>query len=673
MNAATNAPLAYRADIDGLRAVAVLAVLAFHAAPALLPGGFAGVDLFFVISGFLITGVLAEALAQDRFSLAAFYKGRITRLLPAYGVVSLAVLAAASYLLIPNDYLFYTTSLAASWAFASNLFFSLSSWGYFGQRSEEFPLLHTWSLAVEEQFYFVFPLLLLVLHRRGRHRAPAVLAALALAGLAWSEWRTGPVASYFLLSCRAHELLMGALAAYAVRRRRPASPAAAAQLAAAGAVLALGALALLWRELPYPGLNTLAPCLGAALLLYAGSRPNPLSALLGRPWLAAIGRLSYSLYLWHWPVLSLLRYRYGALDAPATAAALLLVFVLAWLTWRYVEQPLHRRGTLGLRAAAARYYAAPAAACLALGLYSYSSEGVPQRFDPAARELLASYSFERDLAGACAIKSGAYQGVTLDYLAQRCVAGDPRAPGAALLLFGDSHANHFKPFVEQLARDSGMQLAYFVEGACSAIDLYQGQPGGATPCQRRNADLLAMAPHFRYVALASRWQYLGREPEFARALEPALHRIERAGAVPVLLKDTPTVAPDLPRCVLQRQRGWLPAARNCNMPRRLVEAEQGSMDRVIDALRTAHPTLIVIDPKRVMCGPDECLTSIGRTALYKDDNHINLAAARLLGQRYLALAGNPLRAPAWPPSSGRVSAVNAAARQQGEIERIPPP
>jgi peptidoglycan/LPS O-acetylase OafA/YrhL len=145
-------PSSYRPDIDGLRAIAVLAVIAFHANSNLVPGGFIGVDIFFVISGYLITGLIATAMDRGDFSFAEFYTRRIKRIFPAYIVVALVTLAISSYLLIPNDYIFYTTSLAASWAFMSNVFFSMLSWGYFGQRTEEFPLLHTWSLSVEEQF-----------------------------------------------------------------------------------------------------------------------------------------------------------------------------------------------------------------------------------------------------------------------------------------------------------------------------------------------------------------------------------------------------------------------------------------------------------------------------------------------------------------------------------------
>lgn len=640
----------YRADIDGLRALAVLAVIVYHLAPAAVPGGFAGVDVFFVISGFLITGIVTRALQRGEFSLAGFYQRRVLRLLPAYIVVSAATLAAASYLLIPDDYLFFTTSLAASWAFASNIFFSLLSWGYFGQRAEQFPLLHTWSLGVEEQFYLLYPLLLMALWRHARRAQAPLLLLLAAAGLALSQWRVEAVGSYFLLPYRAHELLLGALTALLLRRAGQPSPRLAAACGAAGLLLTLGALLLLDRDSPFPGWRTLLPCLGAALLLYGGAAANPVGAALSGRLPVLLGRMSYSLYLWHWPLFSLLRYRHIALEGATAAAALGAVLLLSWLSWRYVELPARRRRGLSLRAGALRYYAAPAAAALAIGLASYASDGVPARFSADARELLASYSFERDLAGACAVRKGEYHGVDAAYLRRHCRFGAPGQP--SVLLYGDSHAHHFKPFVEQLARAAGLGAVYHVEGSCDPLDLAPPAAPPASACQRRNAELLGLAAHYRYVVLAGRWQYRGDEAQFASRLRRVLAQVAAAGAIPVLFKDDPSLEQDMSRCVLFRKRGWIAADSNCDLPWAAVEDEQGSMDQVIDALQRQQPALRVVDPKQVMCDRRRCLTAIGNTALYKDNNHLNASASRLLGLRYLAAVGNPLQAPASAIRSG---------------------
>ncbi len=646
----------YRPDIDGLRALAVLSVLAFHAVPAALPGGFAGVDVFFVISGYLITSMIAAECARGPFRLGAFYNRRIKRLLPAYLLVSLATLAVASYLLIPDDYLFYTTSLATSWGFCSNIFFSLLSWGYFGQRTEQFPLLHSWSLSVEEQFYLLYPLLLVALLRRWPQRLLPVLLLVALAGLGLSQWRSGAPGAFFLLPYRAHELLAGALCALALARRAPASTAEALAFAGAGLALVLGALAWLGPDQPYPGWRSLAPVLGATALIYGGARANPVSRLLQLRPLVAIGLISYSLYLWHWPILAFLRYRQIAFDAPVLASAGGAALLLAWLSWRLVEQPV-RRQAWPLARTLPLLYAVPAALFLAVGALAYVSAGAPQRFAPPLRALIASYSVERDLSGRCAVQSGRYRGVSHDYLVRNCTLPAANGAAPAILLFGDSHADHFTPFVAQLAAQAGLALSHYVEGGCEVVDLYEGAPGGPSACQRRNADLLKLAAHYRYVVLASRWQYKGREAEFGRRLALLADAVTRAGAVPVLIKDNPSLQTDLSRCILFRARGWLAPATGCDMPADQVASDQGSMDQVIDQLQARWPQLLVLAPKRVLCDARVCLTGVGNMALYKDANHLNRQASVWLGQRYLDRVGNPFAA----ASSGELTLISSAA------------
>lgn len=635
---------AYRPYIDGLRAIAVLAVIAFHASARLAPGGFVGVDIFFVISGFLISGLIYKELEAGSFRFAHFYGRRIKRILPAYILVSLCTLAVSSYLLIPNDYLFYTTSLAASWGFAANVFFSMLSWGYFGQRTEEFPLLHTWSLSVEEQFYFLFPILLLILFRYFRNRIMSILCVSGVVFLIISELRVGKVGSYFLLPYRAHELIIGALTFFAMRASPLRSARAATALASAGITLVFGSIFFLSRNMSFPGINSLYPCIGTALLIYSCNLDHPLSALLRSKVLVFIGLISYSLYLWHWPIFSFLRYRGIELSFAIGAAAIALALVLAYLTWKLVELPIRNQRNMPFKTAALRFYAIPACVFLAVGLYSYATEGAPQRFSDDIRQLISSYSFERDLTRTCSIRAGEYETVTLSYLTSHCAFGQMKNQTAEVLLYGDSHANHFKPFVDDLSRNANLKSVYFVEGSCSAIDLYDPRSAnGAAPtsCQKRNADLLKMAGDFKYVALASSWSYKGKENFFNAQLESVVQSIITAGAIPVVFKDNPYYESDLSQCVLFKRRGWVGADKNCSIPYSFVSATQGSMNQVIDQIKLRHPQIIVIDPKIVMCSASECATYIGNIALYKDANHINAKASALLAQRYLQLKGNP--------------------------------
>jgi peptidoglycan/LPS O-acetylase OafA/YrhL len=635
---------AYRPDIDGLRAISVLAVIGFHANAQMAPGGFSGVDVFFVISGFLISGLIYKGVERGTFSFSDFYARRIKRILPAYIVVAFFTLAVSTYLFIPNDYIFYTTSLAASWAFSANVFFSMLSWGYFGRRTEEFPLLHTWSLSVEEQFYFIFPILFIVLLRYFRHATIWILLVFTAIFTGISELKTGNVGAYFLLPYRTHELTLGVLTFFLLKKYPLRSRWMATLLAATGVALVLGAVFILKRGLSFPGFNSLFPCIGAALLIYSCDKDNPIAAVLKSRPLVFIGLISYSLYLWHWPIFSFLRYRRIELTFWVSIAAIALSFTLAFLTWKFVEAPIRSDRKIDFKNAFARFYIMPATLFAAVGLGSYITEGLPQRFPDDIRQLISSYSFERDLTRSCSIRSQEYHEITLNYLLEHCAFGDLSKPDAAVLLFGDSHAHHFKPFVEELAKDAQIKSIYHVEGSCSAIDLFEeGAVKGATPtaCQQRNANLLDMAGKFRFVVIASFWSYKGREPLFQKKLELVIRKIIAAGATPVIFKDNPYYEPDLSQCILFQKRGWQATERNCSIPYGFVYETQGSMNKVIDAVKSRYPRMIVIDPKIVMCNAVECATNIGNTALYKDANHINLKAALLLAERYREVAGNP--------------------------------
>lgn len=637
------AALSYRADIDGLRALAVLGVIAFHANPRLLPGGFVGVDVFFVLSGFLITGLIMDALEAGNFSFAGFYTRRIKRIFPAYIVVCVATLAVSSYLLVPNDYIFYTTSLAASWAFLSNVFFSMLSWGYFGQRTEEFPLLHTWSLSVEEQFYFVFPVVLVFLFRHYRKYLVPVLILLGAVFAAISQMKTGEIKSYFLITSRAHELITGALALLLVRRFPAPAAAVASLMALLGIMLVSGSFLLINKELPFPGLNSFFPCIGAALLLYAGTTANATSQLLRNRPLVAVGLISYSLYLWHWPIFAFLKYRQVELTPAVALSAVALSFVLASLTWRFVENPIRRNASLGFRQTAVPLYAVPAAVFMSVGLYSYVTEGAPQRFSDDMRELISSYSFERDLGRTCSVRAEDYRKITLDYLLAHCAFGASGQEKARVLLMGDSHAHHFKPFIDRLSRDAGFKAVYHVQGGCFPTELQvtdnKPEPGPTT-CQQRNADLLQLADNFEYVVLSGFW---ASEPErdLEKELRYVVDHIVRAGATPVIFKDNPFHEPDLSRCVLYRKRGWAAPDADCSIPHEYVVELQTFYDTVIDRIVARYPTTRVIDPKLVMCDDADCATYIANTALYKDSNHINTKASEMLGERYVAREGNP--------------------------------
>ena len=344
--AASHVALKYRPDIDGLRAVAVLAVVAFHAFPDLLPGGFVGVDIFFVISGYLISGIILQQIAAQTFTIGDFYARRIRRIFPSLVVVLLACLAAGWYLLLPQEFSELGKHIAAGAGFSSNVVLWQES-GYFDVSSDTKPLLHLWSLGVEEQFYFFWPAVLYVAWKRRWNMLATTLVLLA-ASFVLNLVFIGikPVATFYLPVTRTWELLIGAGLACAMRSGTLATPhgVRADATAALGVACIVAAVALLDKYAVFPGWWALLPTIGAGLLIAAGPHNLVARHLLSRRAMVWFGLISFPLYLWHWPLLAFARIVEGGLPpAGVRAAAALASIVLAWLSFEFVEKKLRFR------------------------------------------------------------------------------------------------------------------------------------------------------------------------------------------------------------------------------------------------------------------------------------------------------------------------------------------
>ena len=387
----------YRPEIDGLRAIAVAAVILFHAGFALFSGGFVGVDVFFVISGFLITSIIVEELKTGRFSVLRFYERRARRILPALFTVMAACVPFAYRLLSPDDLQDFAQSLAAICLFSSNVLFWGES-GYFDTQAELKPLLHTWSLAVEEQFYVAFPLLLLAAWRLGRKFLLALIGVIAVVSLVTSvdEVRNFPSAAFYLLPSRAWQLLVGALASFVADRWRTVDgkgslgPIAGEIVGWGGMAMIILALFLFDERTPFPGLNAALPTLGTALVLLGASDRTSVGRMLAWRPLVGLGLISYSAYLWHQPLFAFTKHALLA-ELPADLAIVLcaVTIVLACLSWRYVEQPFRDRSLIS-RGAVFALSAAGMAAFVGLGFIGHRmSDRITQirlrSVDPARR------------------------------------------------------------------------------------------------------------------------------------------------------------------------------------------------------------------------------------------------------------------------------------------------
>jgi peptidoglycan/LPS O-acetylase OafA/YrhL len=443
----------YRPEIDGLRAIAVGAVVLFHAGLG-FPGGFVGVDVFFVISGFLVTGIIARAIDQGDFSLGDFYCRRIRRIFPAAAVVTALVLAFGYRSSLPDDYV--QISRAAVWqsGFASNVFFWLES-GYFSRDVLTKPFLHCWSLAVEEQFYLVFPPVLLCFYWIGRTRRRVVwgVAAIAICSFALSLYgtRVHPSATFYLLPTRGWELMTGALVALTGLRINHRNTAEA--VAGFGTVMIAVSLLGLSEDSDFPGYVALLPAIGTALVIIANTNTTTtVGRLLSQPAMVFIGLISYSLYLWHWPLLAFTRYLVQEPSRSTLVATVLASTALAAISWRWVEQPIRRRRILAsdrsLLVVSGIVWCGLLIAPLSVVRYA----GFPNRFDAPQMALIEDAAwngnqFSRDV-----------EQIVRDDVPR---LGDVAAGGsdAAFLLWGDSHAMTWTDVIDSAATRTG-RLGY---------------------------------------------------------------------------------------------------------------------------------------------------------------------------------------------------------------------
>jgi peptidoglycan/LPS O-acetylase OafA/YrhL len=438
------ATTSYRPDIDGLRAVAVLSVVAYHLNFRFITGGYVGVDIFFVISGFLITSILQRQMEGSRFSLGNFYERRVRRIAPALTAVLLVTTIAAWFFLLPLQLEDYARSLAAAALSVSNILFWRQA-GYFATPSEMKPLLHTWSLAVEEQFYLFFPLLLLTIHRYFKRYLKQTIAAIALLSLLDSAYSVlhDPNRTFFLIDTRAWELLIGSLLALDVF---PAIPASLRNLSSGlGLSMILLADVLFRPATLFPGPTALLPCIGAALIIAAGREGATLvgKVLSLRP-VVFVGLISYSLYLWHWPLL--IFYKLGIIPGAifgghVNSSLLLDMLIVASLSWQFIEKPF-RAGPLALSQRPLLVTAALTAMLFCVFSGSIiASGGAPQRYTPQELKLASYLSYGGDPAaereGVCML----VRGQTLQQF-QRDVCLKASQTKPTYLLFGDSHAAH---------------------------------------------------------------------------------------------------------------------------------------------------------------------------------------------------------------------------------------
>ena len=635
----------FRPDIDGLRAVAVLLVVGYHAGVPRMHAGFIGVDIFFVISGFLITTVLVREMDRSgTVDLGRFWARRARRLLPAASAVTVCTLLAGMALLSPLDWAGLANEGLAATTYWSNVLFGLRADDYFGARVQSSPLLHTWSLSVEEQFYLVWPVLLLVLLRVGRAAGADVrrfrllgLGFVTVASLAVSLSLTGQKSpwAYFSSASRAWELGAGALLAVAFPAVAGLSPRVRAGIQLTGLGILLTALATIDGGTPFPGWAAVLPVM-ATVGLVAGS--GPVGSLLSARPLQAVGRLSYSWYLWHWPVLVLGATYAG--DGPAAGVTLALGSLLpAALTHRYVENPIrHSRALAGSRARTLGVVALIVAVALGAGVLTRVRATDALR-DPRLATLAAAAIDRPPLPDACATAE-------LAQLEAQCVSGD-REGRSTILVIGDSHAAQWLPAIDGAARRLGARVVSSVQGTCPSLDV--AWAGELPSCGVRRAQLPALVDDLRpqLVVAAHTVGYMGSlagvDP--GRQLETwtdGLARLatdlrERGIPLAVIL-DTPQFPDDPVRCLsLHRQPG------RCDVSLADTLARLASFHAAEkEALRRAGHG-VAHEPMEYLCDADACPATRDGMVAYVDTHHLTARYSASLADRLV-----PFLRPALP-------------------------
>lgn len=639
---------AFRGDIEGLRAIAVLPVVAFHLSPHAMPGGFVGVDVFFVISGYLITGLLLHRLDERRYSTLDFYAARVRRIFPALFAMLLASCIAFAWVQPPKDYAEFGRTVVATALFFSNFEFSRLA-DYFGGTAELKPLLHTWSLAVEEQFYIVFPIMLAAAHRWGRVGIRLLIVMVAVLSFLYSLRITAlyPVAAFYSPLTRAHELAMGAAVAVGMLGGRhevaPASRPSWEAASLAGLLLILVPLAVYSTQTPFPGWAASVPAAGAALILAAGQggRSTFVSrAIANRPF-RWFGRISYSLYLWHWPVIVL--YRCVALRPPEGIAAIGCAagsVLLAALSYRFIETPFRmlsiRRRPLLWRGAAMMLVA------VLVGTVIKTSDGWIGRFDEQALQLFAAASDSSPARLQC--HAGADEAITYS---NRCVmpsTGDPGRP--LIVVWGDSHGVELAFALSRTVAARGASVMQITSSSCPpAADF---APKALPLCAKRNAENLrelATDPRVRTVVLAAYFSFhMAREAErFEVGLREVMQVLAAAGKEVILIAPFPRFEAPVP-AALGMLHFWGGDSHSYALPLAELDEQRRPAVAMIERARRGLDVQVV-DPAKVLCTQEACPAADATAPLYFDEHHVSVHGASLVANALMPLLDRNLTTP----------------------------
>lgn len=641
----------YRSDIDGLRAIAVMLVVLYHFGFSGITGGFVGVDVFFVISGFLITQILSKQISEGKFSFKEFYVRRIKRLMPAMLAMVSVAFVVFSFILAPNDYQMFSKSIIWVSMYLANIFYWKEYGGYFAGDTQEAPILHTWSLAVEEQFYLIWPLFLVFSYKfLGKNKTLwlSILGTIALVGFSEIATKMTIGAAYYLLPTRAYELMIGAGLALAWSRIPDGKANINHILSILGVTLIVYSGLTLTKFDSFPGINALYATLGTALLIYSGKgeQQGIVNKLISNKLFVFIGLISYSLYLWHWPMIVYFNYTNTELNFVGKIALVILAIGVAYLSYRFIETPF-RHTKKSDKNIVIKAYLLPSVVLIGLSSLVVVNKGFPERFSFEVRMAdKALNSHSNVIREQCHSSLSGAETKPVD----DCQLGDLFS-GKKGMLIGDSHANHYSGLVDVLAANEGLIVQDYTLDRCPPIiDLYWGKSAyKANKCKARNdiSKAYIKEQKFDFVILGASWPnerskmvYDNEKGEFLSGAEAVMElstKIDETikyyhdlGLKVVVLTDTPFIIDSKPTCPMKK------AMFDKSMSCMIEDKRNLFLDNLLNSISSKYPNMNIIHPRDMICSNGKCQLDIGGVPLYRDQDHLNHVGSEMIGSQLLS-------------------------------------
>lgn len=644
----------YRPHIDGLRAVAVLLVIFHHLGDrAGISGGYVGVDVFLVISGYLITGIVKSEIEAGGFDFGRFYKRRVVRLAPAYFTVLTTTTLAALLWMLPAELMAYAKSVIASSLLLANFHMWKEVGGYFGGDGGVVPLLHLWSLAVEEQFYLFWPVVMLLYQRifQGRWALPFLVVA-TVAFTIGSQWGVVnfPAAAYYLLPTRAFELLVGAVLAYLPLSTLDWKWKTLASLV--GVVLITYSGFSYWAETPFPGYSAVAPVLGAAILL-RWCQGTVFGDVLSTPTATFVGRISYPAYLWHWPIIVFLNINDIEISFLVGSGVMCATLTLSWLTFHWIELPARKCLAWTPKRVLIAGAVMPMLFSIVVAMSTIYSNGFPARFSDSMNK-----KSEALLAAPDRLRGQCNEGPpTAPLPPESCILG--RKDGRVnFLLVGDSHANHFSGFFDELGKQSGLRGYDMTQSGTAflpGVERWYVNDGVLVRHKNfvlRNQYVSSHLKSYRYdtVVLAGNYSgyfkgglrsgKLSGQVAFETSMGAAISSALEASPRVIIVTTIPWLDGIKPDCGLRAER--FGKKLNCSFPIAPHRAETAQVQAFFKALKTEFPSVIWVEPDRVLCNATRCFSEMDGLPMYRNQGHLNDFGSRLLARKWIERFGNPL-------------------------------